>query len=216
MNDKLLDVPRLREEAIYSERVKAGTGWMHTLRKGEILRIIDLCGNQSVDMLIYNAADPAERYNVNNTLAAQKKALIELGTEIRSNDDHVMLRVVTDTCGEHDTLGSGCSAEGNTIRYTDKTRYMHSCRDTFVRNFLETPGMSKRDQTCNLNFFTKVLLDGNGRLEFADGISGPGKYVDLLAEMDVVILVSNCAQLNNPCNDYNPTPVEMVIWGKQE
>ena len=216
MNDKLLDVPRLREEAIYSERVKAGTGWMHTLRKGEILRIIDLCGNQSVDMLIYNAADPAERYNVNNTLAAQKKALIELGTEIRSNDDHVMLRVVADTCGEHDTLGSGCSAEGNTIRYTDKTRYMHSFRDTFVRNFLETPGMSKRDQTCNLNFFTKVLLDGNGRLEFADGISGPGKYVDLLAEMDVVILVSNCAQLNNPCNDYNPTPVEMVIWGKQE
>lgn len=153
---------------------------------------------------------------MNNTLAAQRKALIELGTEIRSNDDRVMLRVVADTCGEHDTLGSGCSAEGNVIRYTDRTRYMHSCRDTFVRKFLETPGMSKRDQTCNLNFFTKVLLDGNGRLEFADGISGAGKYVDLLAEMDVTILVSNCAQLNNPCNDYNPTPVEMIIWDPQE
>ena len=216
MNDKLLDVPRNREQAIYSERVKAGTGWMHTLRTGQILRIIDLCGNQSVDMLIYNAHDTAERYNVNNTLAAQRKALIELGTEIRSNDDNVMLRVVADTCGEHDTLGSGCSAEGNTIRYTDKTRYMHSCRDTFVRKFLDTPAMSKRDQTCNLNFFTKVLLDPAGHLEFADGISAAGKYVDLLAEMDVVILVSNCAQLNNPCNDYNPTPVEMIIWEKQE
>ena len=216
MNDKLLDVPRNREQAIYSERVKAGTGWMHTLRKGQILRIIDLCGNQSVDMLIYNAHNTAERCNVNNTLAAQRKALIELGTEIRSNDDNVMLRVVADTCGEHDTLGSGCSAEGNTIRYTDKTRYMHSCRDTFVCKFLDTPGMSKRDQTCNLNFFTKVLLDPAGHLEFADGISAAGKYVDLLAEMDVVILVSNCAQLNNPCNDYNPTPVEMIIWEKQE
>ena len=93
---------------------------------------------------------------------------------------------------------------------------MHSCRDTFVRKFLDTPGMSKRDQTCNLNFFTKVLLDPAGHLEFADGISAAGKYVDLLAEMDVVILVSNCAQLNNPCNDYNPTPVEMIIWEKQE
>lgn len=216
MNDKLLDVPRKRELAIYSERVKAGNGWMHILRKGQILRIIDLCGNQSVDMLIYNAHDTAERYNVNNTLAAQRKALIELGSEIRSNDDNVMLKVVADTCGEHDTLGSGCSAEGNTIRYTDKTRYMHSCRDTFVRKFLDTPGMSKRDQTCNLNFFTKVLLDPAGRLEFADGISAAGKYVDLLAEMDVLILVSNCAQLNNPCNDYNPTPVEMIIWEKQE
>ena len=111
MNDKLLDVPRDRGHAIYSERVKAGNGWMHTLCKGQILRIIDLCGNQSVDMLIYNAHDTAERYNVNNTLAAQRKALIELGTEIRSNDDNVMLRVVADTCGEHDTLGSGCSAE---------------------------------------------------------------------------------------------------------
>ena len=209
MNGKLLDVPRDRSRAVYSETVKAGTGWMHIVKKGQILRIVDLRGNQSVDMLLYNAGNPAERYNVNNTLTAQRKALIELGTEIRSNDDNVMFRVVADTCGEHDTLGSGCSAEGNVIRYTDRTRYMHSCRDTFVRNFLETPGMDKRDQTCNLNFFTKVLLDGNGRLEFADGISGPGKYVDLL-------VVSNCAQLNNPCNDYNPTPVEMIIWDQQE
>ena len=189
MNGKLLDVPRDRSRAVYSETVKAGTGWMHIVNKGQILRIVDLRGNQSVDMLLYNAGNPAERY---------------------------MFRVVADTCGEHDTLGSGCSAEGNVIRYTDRTRYMHSCRDTFVRNFLETPGMDKRDQTCNLNFFTKVLLDGNGRLEFADGISGPGKYVDLLAEMDVLVLVSNCAQLNNPCNDYNPTPVEMIIWDQQE
>ena len=216
MNDKLLDIPRDRASAVYSETVKAGTGWMHTVKKGQILRIIDLCGNQSVDMLLCNAHNPGERYNVNNTLAAQRKALIELGTEIRSNDDNVMFRVVADTCGEHDTLGSGCSAEGNTIRYTDRTRYMHSCRDTFVRKFLETPGMSKRDQTWNLNFFTKVLLDDSGHLEFADGISGAEKYVDLLAEMDVLVLVSNCAQLNNPCNDYNPTPVEMIIWDQEE
>lgn len=120
-------------------------------------------------MLLYNAHDTAERYNVNNTIAAQRSTMIELGTELRSNDDNVMFTVVADTCGEHDTLGSGCSAEGNAIRYTDRTRFMHSCRDTFVRHFSDMPGMSKRDQTCNLNFFTKVQLGATGSLEFVDG-----------------------------------------------
>ena len=216
MVTQYLESKRNEADAVYVETVKAGAGWMHTVKKGQILRIVDINGNQAVDTIFYNADDIYERYSVQQTVQAQRNALVGLGTELRSNDDKVMLKVVADTCGEHDTLGSGCSAEGNVIRYTDRTRYMHSCRDTFVRNFLETPGMDKRDQTCNLNFFTKVLLDGNGRLEFADGISGPGKYVDLLAEMDVLVLVSNCAQLNNPCNDYNPTPVEMIIWDQQE
>ena len=202
--------------AVCSAVVKAGTGWLHEVRAGQILRIVDLCGNQSADVLLYNAHDTAERYNVNNTIAAQRSTMIELGTELRSNDDNVMFTVVADTCGEHDTLGSGCSAEGNAIRYTDRTRFMHSCRDTFVRHFSDMPGMSKRDQTCNLNFFTKVQLGATGSLEFVDGISDPGKYVDLEAKMDVLVLLSNCAQLNNPCNDYNPTPVQMLIWDAEK
>lgn len=214
MNPKLKAVERDPAEAVCSAVVKAGTGWPHEVRAGQILRIVDLCGNQSADVLLYNAHDTAERYNVNNTIAAQR--MIELGTELRSNDDNVMFTVVADTCGEHDTLGSGCSAEGNAIRYTDRTRFMHSCRDTFVRHFSDMPGMSKRDQTCNLNFFTKVQLGTTGSLEFVDGISGPGKYVDLEAKMDVLVLLSNCAQLNNPCNDYNPTPVQMLIWDAEK
>lgn len=216
MNPKLKAVERDPAEAVCSAVVKAGTGWLHEVRAGQILRIVDLCGNQSADVLLYNAHDTAERYNVNNTIAAQRSTLIELGTELRSNDDNVMFTVVADTCGEHDTLGSGCSAEGNAIRYTDRTRFMHSCRDTFVRHFSDMPGMSKRDQTCNLNFFTKVQLGVTGSLEFVDGISGPGKYVDLEAKMDVLVLLSNCAQLNNPCNDYNPTPVQMLIWDAEK
>lgn len=216
MNPKLKAVERDPAEAVCSAVVKAGTGWLHEVRAGQILRIVDLCGNQSADVLLYNANDTAERYNVNNTIAAQRSTLIELGTELRSNDDNVMFTVVADTCGEHDTLGSGCSAEGNAIRYTDRTRFMHSCRDTFVRHFSDMPGMSKRDQTCNLNFFTKVQLGATGSLEFVDGISGPGKYVDLEAKMDVLVLLSNCAQLNNPCNDYNPTPVQMLIWDAEK
>ena len=211
MNSKRKESDRQIEEACFDVMVYAGEGKMLLLKKGQVLRLIDVEGNQSGDVQVYNAHDTSERYSAQNTITAQSNSMIELGTVIRSNDDNPMLTVIADTCGEHDTLGSGCSAEGNCVRYTDKTRYMHSCRDTFVRT-LQDYGMSKRDQVCNLNFFTKVILDNTGRLEFADGISGPGKYIDLRAEMDVLFLLSDCSQLNNPCNDYNPTPIRMVVF----
>ena len=213
MNSKLLESPRRVEDAVLDVTVLAGDGYMLPLKKGQVLRMVDVEGNQSGDVQIYNANDPTERYNANNTITAQANTMIELGTVIRSNCGNAMLTVIADTCGEHDTLGSGCSAEGNVVRYTDKTRYMHSCRDTFVRT-LENYGMSKRDQTCNLNFFTKVILDDKGHLEFADGISGPGKYIELRADMDVMFLLSDCSQLNNPCNDYNPTPIRLLVFEK--
>ena len=211
MNSKRKESDRKIEEACLDVMAYAGEGKMLLLKKGQVLRLIDVEGNQSGDVQGYNAHDTSERYSAQNTITAQANSMIELGTVIRSNDDNPMLSVIADTCGEHDTLGSGCSAEGNCVRYTDKTRYMHSCRDTFVRT-LQDYGMSKRDQVCNLNFFTKVILDNTGRLEFADGISGPGKYIDLRAEMDVLFLLSDCSQLNNPCNDYNPTPIRMVVF----
>ena len=211
MNSKLKESDRKIEEACLDVTAYAGEGKMLSLKKGQVLRLIDVEGNQSGDVQVYNAHDTSERYSAQNTITAQANSMIEFGTVIRSNDDNPMLTVIADTCGEHDTLGSGCSAEGNCVRYTDKTRYMHSCRDTFVRT-LQDYGMSKRDQVCNLNFFTKVILDDTGRLEFADGISGPGKYIDLRAEMDVLFLLSDCSQLNNPCNDYNPTPIRMVVF----
>lgn len=211
MKNKLLESERNLDDAVADVTVYAGDGKVLPLKKGQILRLIDVEGNQSGDVQIYNAHNTAERYSAQNTITAQANTMIELGTVILSNDGNPMLTIVSDTCGEHDTLGSGCSAEGNVVRYTEKTRYMHSCRDTFVRT-LQDFGMGKRDQVCNLNFFTKVILDDKGRLEFADGISGPGKYIEMRAEMDVLFLLSDCAQLNNPCNDYNPTPIRMVVF----
>lgn len=213
MNPKLVQSNRPIEEAVFDITVYAGEGKILSLKKGQVLRLVDVEGNQSGDVQVYNARDTAERYSAPNTITAQSNSMIEMGTVIRSNENNPMLTVIADTCGEHDTLGSGCSAEGNCVRYTDKTRYMHSCRDTFVRT-LQEYGMSKRDQVCNLNFFTKVILDDTGRLEFADGISGPGKYIELRAEMDVLFLLSDCSQLNNPCNDYNPTPIRLLVFDK--
>jgi len=211
--NQLKESSLLVEEARLNEVVPAGAYWMKVVRKGEILRITDLEGNQAADTLFYNAEDTAERYHANNTLREQRNVYIQLGTEIRSNENNVMMRVVADTCGRHDTLGSACSCESNTSRYAFEKRYMHSCRDSFLKGILDwSSGMDKRDQVCNINFFMNVPVNPDGGSSFSDGISGAGKYVELKAEMDTIVFVSNCPQLNNPCNAYNPTPVQMTIW----
>lgn len=201
------------ENAVYTKHVDAGSGWMHIVKKGQILRITDLHGNQAVDTIFYNAQRIEERYHATNTIRSQSNVYISTGTEIRSNDDNVLMKVVADTCGRHDTLGSACSCESNTVRYSMDKRYMHSCRDIFLQELLNWGhGMDKRDQVCNINFFMNVPVDPEGGSNFEDGLSEAGKYVELQAVMDVIVLVSNCPQLNNPCNAYNPTPVEMTIW----
>lgn len=200
------------KDAIYVEDVKAGDGWLHLVKKGEILRILDLCGNQAVDTIFINADDISERYSVQQTVQRQANALVGVGTVLYSNDNRPMLTVVADTCGDHDTLGSACSCESNTCRYSLDKRYMHACRETFLKLILSTPDMDKREQVNNLNFFMYVPFDEKGNLNFADGISSPGKYVELRAEMNVYVLVSNCPQLNNPCNGYDPSPVRMLVF----
>ena len=210
-----LESPLEEGTARYSETVRAGDGWLHIVKKGQTLRIVDVGGNQSADTLFYNADDISERYSVQQTLQRQRNALIGLGSVLYSNDDRPLLTVTADTCGDHDTLGSACSCESNMIRYSFDRRYMHACRETFLKTILASPDMDKRDQANNLNLFMYVPLDSKGNLNFADGISGPGKYIEFRAEMNVIALVSNCPQLNNPCNAYNPTPLRMVIWDKE-
>lgn len=213
----MLKASELKEtDAIYSEVVPSGEYWMKVVRKGEVLRITDLKGNQAVDTIFFNADNAEERYNANNTLREQRNVYISCGTEIRSNDNRVMMRVVADTCGRHDTLGSACSCESNTARYALEKRNMHSCRDSFLKGLLDWGrGMDKRDQVCNVNFFMNVPVNPGGGSNFEDGISEAGKYVELLAEMNTLVFVSNCPQLNNPCNAYDPTPVRMTLWSSE-
>jgi len=206
---------RVESAARLVEIVPAGDYWTCVVEKGETLRITDLKGNQAVDTIFFNADNTDERYNANNTLREQRNVYISCGTAIRSNENNVMLRVTADTCGRHDTLGSACSCESNTCRYALEKRCMHSCRDSFLKAILDWGhGMDKRDQVCNINFFMNVPVDPEGGSNFEDGISEAGKYVELRAEMDVLVVVSNCPQLNNPCNAYDPTPVKMTVWEK--
>jgi uncharacterized protein len=195
------------------EIIAAGEPWIGTVERGHVLRIVDLEGNQAVDTLFYNAHDTEERYSAADTIRAQGNLYLTTGSPLRSNLGTSMLTIIEDTCGRHDTLGGACSAESNTVRYALEKRHMHSCRDNFLLA-LERHGrhLNKRDLPANINFFMNVPVTSDGALRFADGISAAGRYVQMRAHMDVLVLISNCPQLNNPCNAYNPTPIRILVW----
>ncbi|MBD9680699.1 urea amidolyase associated protein UAAP2 [Pseudomonas sp. LABIM340] len=200
------------EACVSRTLIPAGEPSLTELKAGQTLRILDLEGNQAVDTLFFSAANPRERYDVQRTLRKQGQVYLSAGSVLWSNLGNPMLTISADTCGRHDTLGGACAQESNTVRYALDKRYMHSCRDNFLRASLHDGRLTKADISHNINFFMNVPVTAEGGLTFEDGISGAGKYVELLAHMDVIVLISNCPQLNNPCNGWNPTPAELLVW----
>ncbi|MEJ0092369.1 MAG: urea amidolyase associated protein UAAP2 [Methylocella sp.] len=197
--------------AMHDWTVPARAPWSGILRKGQIMRIIDLEGQQAVDALFYRADHFEERYSAQDTLREQKAAYITTGSRLLSNEGRVLLTVVADNCGRHDTSAGACSCESNTVRFGHHTKYMHACRENFVLE-IGKYGLGKRDIVSNINFFMNVPIEPSGELAIVDGISAPGGYVDLRAEMDVLCVFSNCPQVNNPCNGFNPSPIRVLIW----
>ncbi|WP_353218303.1 urea amidolyase associated protein UAAP2 [Sandarakinorhabdus sp.] len=195
---------------VHDEIVPARAPWLHAVAAGQTLRIVDLEGNQAVDFLIYAAADDAERYSAQDTVAAQANLFLRTGTRLLSNEGRPMMTITASAIPYHDTIGGACSCESNTLRYGHHTKSQHAC----VENFLEAnlgQGRAKRDIVSNINFFMNVPVEPDGALGIVDGLSAPGLTVDLRADMDVIVVVSNCPQINNPCNAFNPTPVRMII-----
>ena len=200
----------LSGRVVHDEIVPARAPWDHPLLKGQTLRIVDLEGNQAVDFLIYNLHDGAERYSAQDTIAAQGNIFLRSGSVLLSNEGVAMATVMDTAVAYHDTIGGACSCESNTLRYGHHTKSQHSCVD----NFLQANGRhgrGKRDMVSNINWFMNVPVEADGALGIVDGISAPGLYVDLRAEMDLMAVVSNCPQINNPCNGFNPTPVRMIV-----
>jgi urea carboxylase-associated protein 1 len=202
------------DNASFRETVPAGEYFLKVVKAGETVRILDLEGNQAADTLFYNSHNPTERYSVVDTIREQGNVYLTAGSKLMSSENNVMLEITADTCGRHDTLGGACAAESNTTRYALEKKCMHACRDSWLVAVTEHEelGMGKRDITHNINFFMNVPVTADGGLTFADGISDAGKYVELRAEMDVLVMISNCPQLNNPCNGWNPTPIEVLVW----
>jgi urea carboxylase-associated protein 1 len=206
---------RSLENAVQDHFIPAEAPWSGIVRKGQTIRIEDSYGQQAIDTLFYRADDFAERYSNQDTMRAQGGAYIGTGTKIISNEGNVMLIMTADSCGRHDTSAGACSCESNTVRFGHGTKYLHACRDNFVIEVTKH-GMSKRDIVPNINFFMNVPIKPNGEMTIVDGISAPGDYVELVADMDVLCVISNCPQINNPCNGFDPTPIRVLIWDGED
>jgi urea carboxylase-associated protein 1 len=208
MNDPAYnDLP---QTIILDEIVPARAPWDHLVRAGQTLRILDLEGNQAVDFLLYAAHDDAERYSAQDTIAAQRNIFLRTGSILMSNEGRPMARISATTVAYHDTIGGACSCESNTLRYGHHTKSQHACVDNFLTSHSRY-GRGKRDIVSNINWFMNVPVEADGTLGIVDGISAPGLHVDLRMHMDVIAVISNCPQINNPCNGFNPTPVRVVI-----
>ena len=197
-------------EVIRDELVAARAPWSAVVAAGDLLSIVDLGGNQAVDCILYSAADTSERYSAPDTIAAQGRIFLTTGSVLRSNRGTPLMTVVADECGNHDTLGGACSKESNTLRYGHHTKHQHACVENFLREGARH-GLGKRDLVSNINWYMNVPVEEDGMLGIVDGLSSPGLTVTLRADVDTLVLVSNCPQINNPCNGFDPTPVRMVV-----
>lgn len=212
MSDFIQTAPsRTLDKAVQDHFIAAEAPFSTIVRKGQTLRIEDSYGQQAIDTLFYNAGDYSERYSNQDTMREQGAAYITTGTRIVSNEGRVMLTMTADSCGRHDTAAGACSCESNTVRFGHGTKYLHACRDNFVLE-VSRHGMGKRDVVPNINFFMNVPIEPTGEMTIVDGISAPGDYVELKAEMDVLLVISNCPQINNPCNGFDPTPIRVLVW----
>ena len=210
---RLKESPLRAETAVLDHTLPAGEPYLLVIERGQILRIVDVEGNQAVDVIFYNGKELSEHYSATETLLRQGGIYLTTDSVLYSDEGRPMLTIVADTCGRHDTLGGACAAESNTVRYALHKKFMHSCRDNYLIALQEADiGLGKADLVPNINFFMNVPVTADGQLTFADGVSAAGKYVELRAEMDILMLVSNCPQLNNPCNAYTPTPARFLVW----
>lgn len=193
--------------------VDSGDYLIGIVDKNKTIKIIDLEGNQAADTLFFNAENISEHYSASNTVRENSNLYLTKSSKLYSNLNKIMLTITEDTCGRHDTVGGACATESNTVRYDLEKRYMHACRDSWMLAINEQTqyGIKKQDIAHNINFFMNVPVTPEGGLTFADGISDSGKFIELKTHMSVIVLISNCPQLNNPCNGYNPTPIKVIV-----
>ena len=204
-------VPALVDgRVILDQPVAARAPWSAIVAAGDVLTIVDVAGNQAVDCLLYSAADTTVRYSAAETIGRQGRIALTTGSVLRADTGAALMTVVADEVGVHDTLGGACSKESNTLRYGQHTRAQHGCLENFLIEGARH-GLGARDLASNINWFMNVPVDPDGALGIVDGLSGPGKRVALRADIDTLVLISNCPQINNPCNAFDPTPVRMIV-----
>lgn len=206
----LAGATRVSGTVVLDEVVRARSPWSGVVCSGQTMRIIDLEGNQAVDCLMYVADDTTERYSAPDTMVAQRNVFLTAGTVLRTTEGRALMTITGTTCERHDTLGGACSKESNTLRYGHHTYHQHACVENFVHEH-QRHGMGKRDIQSNINWYMNVPVEADGSLGIVDGISAPGLWLDLRAELDTLVIISNCPQINNPCNGFDPSPIRIIV-----
>ena len=191
------------------EIVPARQGWAHRVARGDTLVITDLEGQQAVDFLCFDADDPGDRYSATNTVKVQGNVYLGLGSVLHADSGKALMTVVADTIGRHDTIYGCCSIPNNRLRYGVETT--ESCYSNF-ETVLAPFGLGREAIVANVNWFMSVPILEDGSAGVAEAALQPGSKVALRADHDVLAALSNCPQMHNPCNGYNPTPIRVQVF----
>ena len=197
------------DRVIHRETIPGGWYWTTRLERGQALRLVNTHATPGVSALLWNADDTSERYNQGDTVKLQWTALLTAGRVLFSDMGRVLVSITADSCGHHDALAGGSTPASNGRKYGDGA--LRNTRDNF-RLAAGKHGMSRRDVPPCVTFFAPVRTDEQGRLRWQEGLLKPGDAVDLRAEMNVLVALSNCPHPLSPRNAFDPAPVEAVVW----
>ncbi|WP_321322795.1 urea amidolyase associated protein UAAP1 [Thiomicrorhabdus sp.] len=202
---------------IWQENLPGGAHWSGVIRRGTVLRLTDIEGNANVAMLINNIEVKNERYNMPDTLKAQKTAFLTTPNMCFSDMGRVMCSIIADSCGWHDTIGGLSNAAMVHKKYGDKpyqeahNGYFKNGYDSLI-NELGKWGLNASDVMPNINWFSKVRVEDNGSMTFIANNSKAGDYVDLRFEMDCIVSLSTAQHPMDTNPEYNPQPIQLTVF----
>lgn len=198
-------------ETLCDLEIAPGGSWSGVVQRGQVLTITDVEGQQGVDFLCYSRDNPEERYHAANTIKKACTLKLTKGHVLYSDIARPMMTIIEDTCGWHDTVAGCCSVPSNKLLYGADGSV--GCRENFLKE-LEKHKLGRRDIVANLNFFCRVPVQLDNALDphtFVGAPSKPGDRISLRAEMDVLAVISNCPQINNPCSGGKPTAIIVTV-----
>lgn len=206
----MMEMPegRILEDTV----VPARAPWSARLAKGQSLRLVDLEGKQAIDFLCFGVEPhegQVERYHMPNTIKIPKNILLGEGTVLYSQFARPMMTITKDSCGGHDTIFGCCSFAVDQVRYGAQNS--ECCQRNFERE-MARHGLGPEHVVANANFFMNVPVDADGNAEIVESQSGPGDFVELRAEMDVIAVLSNCPQELNPAAGEGPSPIRAIVF----
>ena len=200
-------------DVVWDETMAGGEYCARVLKRGTRVRLTNLDGDGCVNLLAFNADRPIERLNVADTVKVQWNAYLRPGNLLLSDMGRVLLSITADTAGRHDTFCGASNEKSNARKYGSGDNYgpFPNARDRFLLA-LAKYGLAKKDIPANINLFKGVRVESDGGLTFSDEPGKPGEYVELRAEINVLLVLANTPHVLDPRDDYTCTDVRVTAW----